>query len=167
MDESSSYIVKMKQKFWFFIKEKININLSAPRLNMLGLFAYNGNSVISFKDNSKSPAICEFLDEIREANQNEKPIVVLLDNLKSHKTDEVKQKASDNNIILIYNTPYSPELNPIENIWKDSKKDLCTKLIKTKEESITLYTDKFNELTQNNYAGSWIEKFQINVGNIT
>lgn len=86
------------------------------------------------------------MEEIRRANDNDKPIVLLLDNLPSHKTIEVREKAESLDIILVYNTPYSPELNPIEPVWGDSKKELCRMMIMTEEEAKTAYTDKFLEL---------------------
>lgn len=159
-DETSSRIVRMMQRLWSFVRETIPVNLSTPRLNIFGFLAYNGNSLISFKKNSKSPSICEYMEEIRLANDNDKPIVLLLDNLPSHKTRMVREKAECLNIILVYNTPYSPELNPIEPVWGDSKKEICRILILTEEEAKTVYTEKFYQLTrQKNYADSWVDKF--------
>lgn len=137
----------MMQRLWSFVKVEVPINLNAPRLNVFGFLAYNGNSLISFKKNSKSPSICEYLQEIRNANDSDKPIVLLLDNLPSHKTLIVQETAESLNITLIYNTPYSPELNPIEFLWGDSKKETCRILIKTESEVIAIYTEKFKELT--------------------
>lgn len=148
------------QRLWSFVKPEIQINLSSPRLNIFGFLAYNGNSLINFKKNSKAQSICEYLREIRKANDNEKPIALLLDNLPSHKTDEVRETAESLNITLIYNAPYSPELNPIEFLWGDSKKETSRILIMREDEAISVYTETFNELTtQKNYADSWIDKF--------
>jgi len=142
-DETSSRIVRMMQRLWSFVKAEVPINLNAPRLNIFGFLAYNGNSLIRFKKNSKTPSICEYLQEIRGANDNEKPVVLLLDNLPSHKTPKVQETAESLNITLIYNTPYSPELNPIEFLWGDSKKETCRILIKTEDEAISVYTENF------------------------
>jgi len=86
--------------------------------------------------------------------------VLLLDNLPSHKTPIVQETAESLNITLIYNAPYSPELNPIEFLWGDSKKETCRILIKTEGEVIAVYTEKFYELTaEKNYANPWVDKF--------
>jgi len=54
-DETSSRIVRMMQRLWSFVKAEVPINLNAPRLNIFGFLAYNGNSLIRFKKNSKTP----------------------------------------------------------------------------------------------------------------
>jgi transposase len=43
---------------------------------------------------------------------------MILDNFQSHKAKIARQYAEDHGINLIYLPPYSPDLNPIEFIWK-------------------------------------------------
>jgi putative transposase len=50
--------------------------------------------------------------------------VVTLDNAKVHKYPVLYDIASENNIILLFLPPYSPELNPIEKSRVDLKKFL-------------------------------------------
>ncbi len=50
--------------------------------------------------------------------------IVQLDNAKIHKAFEVKQFVKDHksDLVLIFQPPYSPELNPQENMWNWLKK---------------------------------------------
>ena len=45
--------------------------------------------------------------------------IVILDNARNHTAEEVKDfaKAHANDLVLIHQPPYSPELNPQENMW--------------------------------------------------
>lgn len=47
--------------------------------------------------------------------------VVVMDNLSTHKTDLVQNAFRRNAIRLLYLPPYSPDLNPIENMWSKVK----------------------------------------------
>ena len=55
-----------------------------------------------------------FLDQISKAHGNEFNIMVL-DGASSHKSKELKVPA---NVALVILPPYSPELNPAEQIWR-------------------------------------------------
>jgi len=46
---------------------------------------------------------------------------VILDNFRTHHAKKVREEAEKLNISLVYLPPYSPDLNPIENIWKSVK----------------------------------------------
>jgi len=50
-----------------------------------------------------------------------KKIALILDNASSHKSKMVKEfvKSVNDRLELIYLPPYSPDLNPVERVWKD------------------------------------------------
>jgi transposase len=50
--------------------------------------------------------------------------VVILDNLSTHKVAGVRQAIEASGARLEYLPPYSPELNPIENLWSKVKQSL-------------------------------------------
>jgi transposase len=50
--------------------------------------------------------------------------VVVLDNLQAHKASGVKQAVETAGAILVYLPPYSPDFNPIENMWSKVKSHL-------------------------------------------
>lgn len=60
-----------------------------------------------------------FLKQVSEAHQNDF-IVMVLDGASSHKSKELK---IPENMALIRLPPYSPELNPAEQIWNSLRKN--------------------------------------------
>ena len=56
-----------------------------------------------------------FLDEVAARHSNER-IVMVLDGAGWHRSDSLKIPA---NMHLLELPPYSPELNPVENLWED------------------------------------------------
>ncbi|MDD3409224.1 MAG: IS630 family transposase [Eubacteriales bacterium] len=47
--------------------------------------------------------------------------VVVMDNMRSHHVDEVKEILCAAGVTLLYLPPYSPDLNPIEMLWSKLK----------------------------------------------
>jgi transposase len=47
--------------------------------------------------------------------------IVIMDNLSTHKVDGVEQAINGAHASLLYLPPYSPELNPIEEMWSKVK----------------------------------------------
>ena len=133
------------------------------RANTFGLYAINGESVVDFKGDSKKESVCEFLEKIRQKNPD-KTIIIILDNFRSHWTEKTRRKARNLNIIPVSLPPYSPDLNPIEQIWRAIKRVLSPLFIKTLDELKEVISKSFYELTQRtSFAEKWIEKF-LNFG---
>ncbi len=96
---------------------------------------------------------------IRKHNP-EKEIILQLDNFPSHWANRTKERAEELDITLIFQPPYSPDLNPIEFIWKSIKRELSSLLIEsidTFKDVIEEYYKSFSQKTS--YAKSWIKKF--------
>lgn len=69
----------------------------------------NGERFLSFLDSHLLPVL--------------KPgDVLVMDNLRVHHITDVKNKMKDAQVRLLYLPPYSPELNPIEEIWSIVKR---------------------------------------------
>ena len=70
------------------------------------------------------------------------------------------KEAQELNIILIYLPPYSPDLNPIEFIWKSIKRVLSISKIENRKELTYILKDAFFGLIANlSVAKSWIPRF--------
>jgi len=133
------------------------------RANTFGFYAINGESLVDFKENSKKESVCEFLEKIREKNPD-KTIVVVLDNFKSHWAKKTRKRARELDIILVYLPPYSPDLNPIEQIWRAIKRVLSPLLLKTLDELKEVISNSFYQLTQRtSFVEKWVKKF-LNFG---
>lgn len=127
-NESSPQTTANTQRVWSFTKPTICKNTTKLRANSFGFYALNGNSVIDFKEHSKKEDVCEFLKEIKLKNPT-KNIVVILDNFSSHRSKATVDFANEIGIELVYLPPYSPDLNPIEFIWKSIKKVISKEFI--------------------------------------
>jgi len=151
----------MRRRLWSFSGERPTIykNTTKLRANTFGFYALNGNSVIEFREHSKKEDVCEFLREVQAKNP-EKRIIVILDNFSSHKAEDTVQCAEDCEIDLIYLPPYSPDLNPIEFIWKSIKRVISRKFITNLDYMKSLIRDSFlNDSSRLSFAKRWIEKF--------
>ena len=60
-----------------------------------------------------------FLDQVSRAHQDDF-VIMVLDGASSHRSKELKVP---NNVEFILLPPYSPELNPAEQIWNMLRKD--------------------------------------------
>ncbi len=74
--------------------------------------------------------------------QTEQRLCLILDNYSVHKSAFIKKIALPLNITLIYLPPYSPHLNPIEQIWRQMKREIKYYYLKSKEflEDLTIKT---------------------------
>jgi transposase len=84
-----------------------------------------------------------FLDCFSVQNPEEFKIMVL-DNGAFHKAKALK---IPDNIGLLFLPPYSPELNPAENIWAAIKRKFTNKLYKTLDEVSEFITEATNSLS--------------------
>ncbi len=77
---------------------------------------------LSDKINSK-----KFLAFVKRLKKNVRKLCIITDNGRWHLTNEVLSFVKKNNIVMIRIPPYSPEVNPIEQYWKNNKSYLATK----------------------------------------
>lgn len=128
-------------------------------MKSLGFYTLNGQSVYSAKEAHKKEDIADFLYEIRGKNP-EKTIVLIWDNAKAHWSRLVRRTAQLLDIILVFLPPYSPDLNPIEYIWKSIKKELSSMFLMCKEEVREAVERLFYKFSSSlSFAKAWIRKF--------
>ena len=77
---------------------------------------------LSDKINSK-----KFLAFVKRLKKNVKKLCIVTDNGRWHLTKEVFSFVKEKKIVMIRIPPYSPEVNPIEQYWKNNKNHLATK----------------------------------------
>ncbi|GAB6163107.1 IS630-like element ISDra3 family transposase [Desulfothermus naphthae] len=160
IDETSPQNTANTVRVWSFEKTRIIKNTTKFKTNTIGFYAIKGESVKSFLEDSKGLSIAKFLEKIREVNKKYKAIVAIIDNFSSHKSKVVREKASELDIYLVYLPPYSPELNPIEYIWKSIKRVLSLVFVKDIKEMEEVISEAWNRLCKKlSFAKSWIEKF--------
>jgi len=159
VDESSQNINSNTQRLWSFEELKISKKTAHLRANCIGCFMLNGNDSIAFPNHTKSEEFSQFLVDVRECNPLNR-ICLVLDNFATHKSKKVKEKASELNIELIYLPPYSPDLNPIEYLWKNIKRIISISSIESKNELLKIVRESFFDMTASlSSARMWIPRF--------
>lgn len=93
---------------------------SRTRLNLMGALNLNdiGNTVIREYDTINAENIARFFIAVRETYPVSQKVHIILDRAGYHRSSLVKDWAYVMNIELHYLPPYSPNLNPIERLWK-------------------------------------------------
>ena len=93
------------------------------RVNICGAIEINTLDVISRSyDTVNKSSVCDLLRAIRRKNPDEEKIYLVLDGAAYNRAREVKELAKELGIRILYLPPYSPNLNPIERLWKFMKK---------------------------------------------
>lgn len=160
VDESSPQNRANTVRLWSFGKVRMKKNTDRMRINGIGFYALRGKDIIGFMDNSKAQNICKFLEELREANKEYRAVVVIIDNFKSHSSEIVRGKAEELGIHLVYLPSYSPDLNPIEQIWRVIKRVMSLAFVKNLEEGRKLVEDNFYKVVGKlSFARNWITNF--------
>ena len=89
------------------------------RLNFIGGICLNGHRFVYQQvDKVDADGIALFLTQLRRLNPGKYFIHVVLDNAGYHRDAEIQAFAKGLAIKLHYLPPYSPNLNPIERVWK-------------------------------------------------
>ena len=92
----------------------------------------------------------------------EKKINIVLDNAKIHHAKMVLNATEILNINLIFLNPYSPDLSPIEDVWRVIKKTVHKTLYNTKQELIRLFKDKYYEIVDSkSFYENWLDQFLV------
>ena len=79
--------------------------------------------------------------------------VVILDNLATHKIQGVRDALEAVGARLLYLPPYSPDFNPIENLWSKIKQSLRSHAPRTEEELLRAANSAFNSISSADCKG--------------
>lgn len=118
LDEMGIYINDLPTNGWAKKGEKCEItskdNILQKRVSLI--VAMNNKKIIKSELCEQNISGDKFFNFIREINYKHKGKHLLMDNASIHHTKKLKDYVKKKNINIIYNIPYSPEFNPIENV---------------------------------------------------
>jgi len=121
------------------VRKRIATTGKQRRLNFMGGLCLSGHKiVIRPSDKIDAQSIQKFLKTLRSKSKTLAPLHVIWDNAGYHRSRAVQDYAKQCNITLHYLPPYSPNLNPIERLWK----------IMHEEVSYNRYYEKFTEFIE-------------------
>ena len=134
---SSGWIRKRKE---FDVKT----NSGRERVNINGAIEINTLSVVSRsckKVNGQS--MSNLLRAVRRRHPKERNVYMVLDNAGYNRSYRVQDLAEELGIRIMYLPPYSPNLNPIERLWKFMKKKVMANTyypdVKTFQQELMLF----------------------------
>ena len=120
IDEISFDTNIFNNKAWNLKGQKIFKKIGATYKRLTLICAITNSKILHYKiinNSSDSIIFLDFLKEINILPNNH----ILLDNARIHHSKIVKAYTAQNNINLIFNTPYSPQYNPIERMFSKLK----------------------------------------------
>lgn len=79
--------------------------------------------------------------------------LVIMDNLRAHKVEGVRERIEARGARLVYLPPYSPDFNPIEQIWAKVKQWLRSAKARTVEALEQAIADALKAITAKDTAG--------------
>lgn len=99
--------------------KEVKTTASRTRVNLLGAINLDNMDLTakSYKT-IDSESVIDFLKDIKVKYSGKKNIYFIVDNGSYYKSKAVKEKATQLGITMTYLPPYSPNLNPIERLWK-------------------------------------------------
>ena len=105
------------------------------------------------KDNLNNKKLINNMEE-------EKKLNLIIDNARIHTAKIVEEICEILNINLVFLPLYCPFLSPIEDVWKDIKKEIYNSDYSNLEELIDLFDEKFYEKVDSiTYYENWMKKF--------
>ena len=98
--------------------------------------------------------------KLREKLENEKRIVLIADNYAVHRATLVKEAGIILNIKIVLLPTNSPQLNPIEQVWKSIKKFMSYFYLDNLEQMKRLFAEEFYRIVDNkSFFTNWLIKF--------
>jgi putative transposase len=129
------------------------------RANTIGFYAPLGVSFAEFMESSRKENVCGFLEDVRESNP-ESRILMVMDNFPSHRAGLTREKAEELGIVLVFLPPWSPDLNPIEQLWRCLKREVSVAFFRSEEEFLSIVMSSFSWLSRRlSFASNWFSKF--------
>lgn len=116
---------------WVPPEEKDPTMLHAPTRKSVALFGavnlHDGQLVTQFSVKFNAVTFWDFLKKLLHHRPLNQRLILILDNARYHHATIMKPFLSDKRHVLslLFLPPYSPELNPIERVWKLTRK-MCT-----------------------------------------
>lgn len=145
----------------FFTPQK-NLNIEQIKKKMRIILENENKRNQSKIDRLKRENIVKNLKDcgIISKLKKETKIIIILDNYPVHKAQLAQKACKILNIQLLLLPPYSPKLNPIEQVWRMIKRELSKIYIKDETFLIQKFKSNYNEIVGNKtfYKG-WIKKF--------
>jgi transposase len=98
----------------------VGTTASRTRLNIVGAIdlSHIADTITKQYETINADSIIDFFKNVREQYVDSKTVHIILDQSGYHKSKLVAEEAKKLDIKIHFLPPYSPNLNPIERLWK-------------------------------------------------
>lgn len=138
---------------------------SRTRLNLIGALSLEniGATVTETYETINSESIVRFFWKLKKEHYPlEQKVHLILDGAAYHRTKLVKDAAKVLNIELHYLPPYSPNLNPIERLWKVMNEHARNNVYFSSKREFISAIKEFFDVTLPKVAGSLVSRITDN-----
>ena len=145
----------------------IGTTAGRTRINIIGAIqlGHIAETISAQYETINAESIMDFMDKIRIQYNTQKTVHLILDKAGYHRSLLVAEHALTRNIKLHFLPPYSPNLNPIERLWKVMNEKVRNnrffKGAKDFKEAINLFFDNILPDIGNALNGRINDNFQI------
>lgn len=161
-DESTFQTYNNSARMWSFHKERIRkVNTNRSKQNCFGFYAIRGQSFLVPIEQGNEQTFLVMLDKLKQAHLSYQGLILIWDNHQAHLTAAIERKAHALGIFIVNLPTYSPNLNPIERLWKAIKRRLSESGMITNVLMLNQLIDEaFTEASQTvSFAKKWIDDF--------
>lgn len=159
-DESTFQLFCNNTRVWTFHKNLIRkVNTSKTKQNCFGFYAIRGKSLLIPIEQGNEQTFLKMLDRIKEQHLEYDGVILIWDKHPAHITPAIERKAAILGICIV-NLP-TPNLNPIERLWKTIKEDIGTNgVIANLVQLNQLLNDAFDKASKSlSFVKKWIDDF--------
>ena len=147
IDQHTQVIKTAQKRGWFPVNSRPRLPVSGGRtsINLLGAVTDDGEHFISFVDGSFTGKVAtHFLRALQE--EFGKKLVIVLDNAPYFISKYLKKQAATAGLLLEYLPSYAPEMNPLEQCWRQVNEGRANRLYRTLPELKSYLTSKLPAL---------------------
>ena len=126
-------------------RPRLSVSGGRASLNLLGAVTDNGDRFISFVEGSFTGKVAAHFLRALQQEFGEK-LVIVLDNAPYFIAKHLKKQAAKAGLLLEYLPSYAPEMNPLEQCWRQLNDGRANRLYLTLPELKTYLTSKLSTL---------------------
>jgi len=160
-DETAAQLHSNNSRFWAFEPGLCRVvNTDRSSRCFFGFYGINCCSHLVELANGKTEAINSALLAVKAQQGEQDALVMFWDNATTHKALETW--GWEHRIYFVSLPSYSPDLNPIEKVWKSVKRWINqTQFVKDLADLVKFFKDGFDRVKdQLSFANGWWETYQ-------
>lgn len=134
--DQHTQVVKTEQKRgWFPVNARPRLPVSGERtsINLLGAVTEDGDRFVSFVRGRLTAKVAMHFFRALQYEFGER-LAIVLDNAGYFIAKTLKKQAAAAGLLLVYLPPYAPEMNPLEEFWRQLRARRANRLFRSFDE---------------------------------